>query len=667
MSETQLQTAPSTAETQLTRFVELVQGIDAIVWEMDAVTWRFTFVSDRAIDILGYPVSQWLNEPNFWQDRILHPEDRNWCVNFCAIAINEGREGEFQYRAIASDGRIVFIKDVVRVVKDECDRPKLLRGLMVDITNCKDSIYGVSTKKSWQLSCERAAGMEVETVQSALRKSEQRYRSLIEATAQIIWDTKAEGELVTPQPGWSAFTGQTYEEYQGWGWLNAIHPDDQAHTAQAWETALANRTLYQVEHRLRRKDGEYRYMSVRGVPVLEADGSIREWVGVHTDITKRKQVEEARDRALAEAQAARAELQGVFMQAPAAIAITRGSNHVTETANTLYMQIVDQRDILGKPTREAFWDLQGQGFFELLDRVYTSGEPFVGKEMQAMFDRNNDGILEESFWNFVYQPLLDVDGKVYGIMTHAVEVTQQVRSRQEQEKKAEALTQLTEALERSNRELDQFAYIASHDLKAPLRAIANLSEWIEEDVADQLSDESRQHMNLLRGRVHRMEALIDGILQYSRAGRVQTPIEAVNVSSLLDEVIELLDPPAEVSIIVQSDMPTLKTQRVPLQQIFMNLINNAIKYSQRPDVRIDVGFQMGKSYEFSVTDNGQGIAPEYHQKIWGIFQRLESRDKVEGTGIGLSVVKKIVESRGGRVWVESEPGAGATFRFTWNN
>ena len=206
MSETQLQTAPSTAETQLTRFVELVQGIDAIVWEMDVVTWRFTFVSDRAIDILGYPVSQWLNEPNFWQDRILHPEDRNWCVNFCAIAINEGREGEFQYRAIASDGRIVFIKDVVRVVKDECDRPKLLRGLMVDITNCKDSIHGVSTEKSWQLSCERAAGMEVETVQSALRKSEQRYRSLIEATAQIIWDTKAEGELVTPQPGWSAFT-----------------------------------------------------------------------------------------------------------------------------------------------------------------------------------------------------------------------------------------------------------------------------------------------------------------------------------------------------------------------------------------------------------------------------------------------------------------------------
>ncbi|MBD1945016.1 GHKL domain-containing protein, partial [Coleofasciculus sp. FACHB-712] len=219
---------------------------------------------------------------------------------------------------------------------------------------------------------------------------------------------------------------------------------------------------------------------------------------------------------------------------------------------------------------------------------------------------------------------------------------------------------------RSNRDLDQFAYIASHDLKAPLRAIATLSEWIEEDLADQLTDDSREHLNLLRGRVHRMEALINGILQYSRAGRVQQQIEAVNVSSLLSEVIELLDPPPEVAIVAES-MPTLQTERVPLQQVFMNLIGNAIKYAKRSDVCIQVGVrELPKYYEFSVADNGQGIEPEYHQKIWGIFQRLEARDKVEGTGIGLSVVKKIVESRGGRVWVESAAGAGATFRFTWS-
>lgn len=220
-------TAPVQAEAH-NRFVDLLQGLDVIVWEMDAVTWKFTFVSDRAQDILGYPISQWFDEPQFWQNRLLHPEDRDWCINFCVTATNEARDHQFQYRAIAADGRVVWLKDLVRVVKDENGRPQLLRGVMVDITKEKEA-----EEKTQQLSRERAARIELEKVQEALRESEERYRSLVEATSQIIWDTNAEGELVTEQPRWSAFTGQTYEEYKGWGWLNAIHPDDQFQTARA--------------------------------------------------------------------------------------------------------------------------------------------------------------------------------------------------------------------------------------------------------------------------------------------------------------------------------------------------------------------------------------------------------------------------------------------------
>jgi len=676
MSETELLIAPCHVNDAITpitaqveaqardRFVDLVQGLDVIVWEMDALRWKFTFVSDRAQDILGYPISRWLNEPKFWQDCLLHPEDRKWCINFAVRATHESRDHEFQYRAIAKDGRVVWLKDMVRVVKGENGCAHRLRGVMVDITKEKEK-EKEAQRNNQQLSREREARMELERVQEALRKSEERYRCLVEATAQIIWDTNVEGELVTEQPGWSAFTGQTFEEYKGWGWLNAVHPDDQPLTSQAWVAALASRTLYQVEHRLRRYDGEYRHMSVRAVPVLEPDGSIREWVGIYTDITERKQVQEAHDRALAEAQAAREELQRVFMQAPAAIQMSRGPNHIIETSNSLYTQLVGKYDLLGKPAREVFPELEGQGFFELLDQVYATGKPFIGKEMRAVFDRNGDGKWEESFWNFVYQPLLDADGKVYGLMTHAVEVTEQVRARQEIEKKAEELTRLTQALERSNQELDQFAYVASHDLKAPLRAIANLSEWIEEDLADQLTGESREHMNLMRKRVHRMGALIDGILQYSRAGRIQK-VETVNVSALLSEVIELLAPPPDVLMVVEPGMPTFKTERVPLEQVFINLISNAIKYTQGADARIQVSVrEVGKYYEFAIADNGSGIAPEYHKKIWSIFQRLEARDKVEGTGVGLSIVKKIVESRGGQVWLESEVGAGATFYFRW--
>lgn len=507
--------------------------------------------------------------------------------------------------------------------------------------------------------------MEVATIQEALRKSEERYRCLVEAISQIIWDTNAAGELVTEQPQWAAFTGQSYEEYLGWGWLNAIHPEDQAMTAKVWKEALANRSLYEIEYRVRRYDGEYRYLNGRAVPIIEADGTIREWVGVNTDITESKQIQAARDSALAQAEAARNQLQSVFMQTPAAIATFRGANHVIETVNPQYLKLVGHLDLVGKTVREAFSANAAQSLFELLDRVYETGEAFVAKEMPLLFEQK-DGADEAGFWNVVYQPLRDAEGQVYGIMTHAVEVTEQVRARQEIEKKAEELAHLTQSLKRSNQDLDQFAYVTSHDLKAPLRAIANLSEWIEEDLDEQLSEDSREHLHLMRKRVHRMGALIDGILQYSRAGRVQQ-LAMVNVGTLLSDLIEIIAPPPEIVITVEPGMPTLKTEKILLEQVFLNLLNNAIKYMQNSEPKINVSVKdAGKYYQFAVQDNGLGIAPEFHNKIWGIFQRLEARDKVEGTGVGLSIVKKIVESRGGRVWVESELGKGATFYFTWS-
>ena len=227
-----------------------------------------------------------------------------------------------------------------------------------------------------------------------------------------------------------------------------------------------------------------------------------------------------------------------------------------------------------------------------------------------------------------------------------------------------AATVATEAY----RELDQFAYVASHDLKAPLRGIANLAQWIQDDTGERLGAESVEHMSLLQGRVHRMEALIDGILTYSRAGRVMKSPEAVDTGTLVREVIELLAPPTEVTIQVPPQMPTLNAERVPLQQVFLNLIGNAVKYTraERPDpvIRID-WHDAGDAFEFSVSDNGPGIDPEYHERIWAIFQTLEPRDKVEGTGIGLAVVRKIVDTRGGSASVESAPKQGATFRFIW--
>jgi signal transduction histidine kinase len=221
-------------------------------------------------------------------------------------------------------------------------------------------------------------------------------------------------------------------------------------------------------------------------------------------------------------------------------------------------------------------------------------------------------------------------------------------------------------LEISNTELDQFAYIASHDLKAPLRGIANLAQWIEEDLQGSLGEETREMLDMLRGRMHRMEALIDGILQFSRAGRIRGRPETVNVGLLVGEVIDLLAPPASTTVVVKPGMPTMVTDRIGLQQVFLNLIGNALKYANGANARIEIGVHdAGMFYDFFVADNGPGIPAEYQQKIWVIFQTLAPRDEIEGTGIGLAIVKKTVEARGGSVRLESSPGEGATFSFLW--
>jgi signal transduction histidine kinase len=222
-------------------------------------------------------------------------------------------------------------------------------------------------------------------------------------------------------------------------------------------------------------------------------------------------------------------------------------------------------------------------------------------------------------------------------------------------------------LEHSLRELDEFAYTASHDLKAPLRGIANLAGWIEEDLRDSISEETRDMLSMLRGRMHRLEALIEGMLQFSRAGRPRGQPELVDVGTLVGEVLELLAPPASTTVVVKPGMPTMITDRLGLQQVFLNLIGNALKFASVADARIEIGVEDGGGafYEFFVTDNGPGIPVEFQDRIWAIFQTLAPRDEIEGTGIGLALVKKTVDSRGGRVRVESAPGRGSTFSFLW--
>ncbi|MGI4787810.1 MAG: ATP-binding protein [Janthinobacterium lividum] len=246
------------------------------------------------------------------------------------------------------------------------------------------------------------------------------------------------------------------------------------------------------------------------------------------------------------------------------------------------------------------------------------------------------------------------------------DVTARKQAEESLRQRVEELADAAQTLEQRNAELDQFAYITSHDLKAPLRGIANLSRWIEEDLEGSIPPEVAGQFDLMRGRVNRMEAMIEAILQYSRIDRTEVPSETVDVKVLLTEVIDLLNPPTSIAISMDDQMPILQTPRLRLYQVFQNLLSNAIKHHDKPTGRIHVGAQMhGEWVEFSVKDDGPGIAPKFQERIWVIFQTLQARDKVENTGVGLALVKKIVEAQGGAVSVEAEEGQGAAFKFTW--
>lgn len=220
-------------------------------------------------------------------------------------------------------------------------------------------------------------------------------------------------------------------------------------------------------------------------------------------------------------------------------------------------------------------------------------------------------------------------------------------------------------LEEINKELESFAYVTSHDLKAPLRGIATLSDWIYGDYGDQLDEEGRVKLKLLKERVERMNDLIEGILQYSRVGRTEETPQRTDLGQVVTDLISILSPPESIEVKVVNELPFVFANTTQLTQVYENLISNAIKYMDKKEGMIEIGTeQKMNEFVFYVKDNGPGIPSKYHQKIFEMFQTLNKDKKIDSTGIGLAVARKIVNKMGGKLWVESENGQGSTFRFT---
>jgi signal transduction histidine kinase len=220
-------------------------------------------------------------------------------------------------------------------------------------------------------------------------------------------------------------------------------------------------------------------------------------------------------------------------------------------------------------------------------------------------------------------------------------------------------------LDRANQELKEFAYVVSHDLKAPLRGISSLAQWIAEDSYEALDQSGRENLQLLLQRTKRMHDLIEGILRYSRAGTVKPQAAWLDSRAVARTVADAIAPPDAIQLVVGAAMPTVFFDRTQLEQIFQNLMSNAVVHLGKPDGRVEVsGADRGSAWEFCVRDNGVGIEARHFERIFKVFQTLGNSSGSDSTGIGLAIVKKVVETHGGSVRVESEVGSGSAFYFT---
>ncbi len=484
-----------------------------------------------------------------------------------------------------------------------------------------------------------------------IRRSEEHYRTLVEGAPTGIISIDANGVIQSVNNAFTGMLGGSAESLIGKP-LRELWTGQPAQTVvdYALTTVMAGERA-ECTAEFRRSDGHRAYWEMVFSPFTADSDELTGAVCMVVDITTRHQAEEA----LRDSELWFRTIGDAAQDAIVAVGPTGSITYCNRAAERVLSY--NTYEMMGMPAYLLFTtDPESDIAYQMTVEWRDTGE---GRRVGDTFELS---CLTRS-GTMLPAEVSVATARVKGSW-HAIIVIRDITERQERENQRQ---ELMRQLESMNKELRDFAFIVSHDLKAPLRAITSLSTWISQDYGDRLDEDGRQQLELMIQRVRRMNQLIDGVLEYSRVGRIRETPEPIDTGKLVSDVLDLIGPPAHIDIKCETPMPVVVYEPTRLLQLFQNLISNAIKYNDKEQGIIRIGCETWNEtgeYHFYVSDNGPGIAEKDRERVFLIFQTLQARDEVESTGIGLTIVKKIVETCGGRVWIDDAPEGGARFHFT---